>query len=36
MSPRPRKIELIEKEKMMASGRKGVNNFLERLMLVTD
>jgi NTE family protein len=36
MSPRPRKIEMVEKEKMMASGRKGVLDFLERIMLVTD
>jgi NTE family protein len=36
MSPRPRKIEPAEKAKMLASGRKGVNDFLARILLVTD
>lgn len=36
MSPRPRKIEHAEKEAMLASGRKGVNDFLARILIVTD
>jgi NTE family protein len=36
MSPRPRKISLEEKEKMLASGRKGVIDYLARIILVTD